>query len=571
MLRATGTEFEARSHVAAALPPKRPASRPADLSARVTQSSVSDAWTLSLPSQLSPKQVESILRGQLLGEGWRMVALVDAMRDGWPMFGKCCLELRRAVSEVSYTVKAYSEEGEEPSDQAKAKADTVARAMKGFKADRFEDEDGFKGMVFDLTDAALMGLSVVELQWGERPDPGGQKEELPRASSWVHPRNYTIGYSGSVRIDESGVFHDPLRVRPRLQTPAPQNTPAKFLVAKFKNKSGSFLGSGLARSLAFWYVAVVYGRTFALQFAQKYGSPFIDIPYQSGIPKEEVDKLEQLALWAANNGYCVHPNTGEVKITPAQAMGGENPQVVLMKMADEACQILLLGQTATTQGTAGKMGEEQTRGKVRAEYLTALAGWVAGILTDQFAASVVELNYGPDEDELPTVMADFTEAEDPMQAATRMSTLLATGVPIHAEEFYEAAGLQQPEDGDKVLIGGATPAKLGNLGNTDYEVGGEPPEPEFGMDQFGGQFSGADYGAGQLDENGQPVEPQGNEEQFAMAARHVAKLRNALVRASDTDLDDLERKLRAAERAPHQNGELEAVRASVLELAGGRR
>lgn len=523
-------------------------------------------WYLALPDKLEPKQVSQIIRAALAGNIWQAVQLTRRMSDSWPEFVKCCHELQSAISRVKYTVIPFQEqEGEEPSDSAKEKADTVTRAMANFEPDRFEDEDGFSGMVYDCADSIINGVAMCQLMWDKKPDPKGVMEWLPRASAYIHPRHYTFTSSGRMGVGNTNVS-DPMWMQLQADKPLLDDE-RRIIVAKFKGKSGGCIGAARMRCLTWWWVAVVYGRDFALAFAQKYGGPFLDVPYQSGIPQGEIDKLELLAKRAANLGYCVHPDTAELKVTPAQAMGAENPQVVLMRMANEACQILLLGQTATTQGTPGKLGEEGTRGKVRQEYLENFAAWMAeSVLTYQFAWSVLKVNYN-DTSELPTIKADFTEAEDPQAAATRWQGIaMIPGLPVLYEEICEGLGIRMAEEGDKVMQNG----RLGALGDTELSLDEPTPQEQAQMEQQQAQFEamqqGGDYGGGDYggDYGG------GSSDEESLYARHATKVRQALTRATDDELAELRGavvKAQAAGKTGHVNGEWDDVKIKIKHLS----
>lgn len=572
-LMVRGTDFEARSIVSASkeLPTsstdlqivrqqRKAGMRGDEMVDRVVMSDPLGDWYLALPSKLEPKQVDSIMRASLAGNIWQFTQLVQRMMESWPMLKKCSHELRQAVSRVKYTVVPFVEkEGEDPTPTSVEKSDTVARAMRSFEIDRFSDEESFNGLVYDITDAAIVGLSISEIMWHQQADPAGTLEWLPRASAYVHPRLYAFSSDGKIGIGRSNT-DDPMWQQVQAAKPV-LNNPMKYIVAKFKSGSGSCLKNGLARSLCWWWVAVVYGRDFALSFAQKFGGPFLDIPYQSGIPKEDIDRLERLAKRAANLGYCVHPNTGEVKVTPAQSMGGENPQVVLMRMADEACQILLLGQTASTMGTPGMLGQENSRETVRREYVEGFAAWVAEILTEQFAWTVVKQNYHLSSavTERPKVIADFTETEDPMQAATRWSTLLHTGQPFHADEFYDGVGARQPEEGDKVVVG----QKIGTMGPDDFIVTGQP-DYGYGFDDWGNPIPPPE-----MQQMGMvPGQTMGEFNGQQMMARD-SQVRRALSRASLSELNALRAKAAACVKARetgHINGEHNEFIAALRQL-----
>ena len=186
---------------------------------------------LQLPDKIPPKQISSILRQALAGNLWQQSQLSRLMADSWPMFAKCSFELRAAIASSKYAVHPYCQKGKDPTPTAIEKADLVREALEcGFDTDRFADEDGINGMIFDLTDAIINGVSVTEMIWNE-------DETMVRASAWVHPRNLAFTADGRLGVAyaaDSGEMSFSNQVKSRLM-----DNPDKFLVAKFKSKSGS--------------------------------------------------------------------------------------------------------------------------------------------------------------------------------------------------------------------------------------------------------------------------------------------------------------------------------------------
>jgi phage gp29-like protein len=533
-------------------PPQRPVV-PAngDLSERLIWNDPRELWYLALPSKLSPKQVLQILRSALGGDIWQQWQLLSLMLDSWPTLRKCSHEIRQAVSMVRYIVRPWTEEeGEEATDDAKERADLVSRGMRNMKPDPTTDEKGFTGMVYDLTDAMLNGLTMSELMWWEK-----NGEILPRASAWVHPRHFTFGNNGKLAVFDS--FYNRLNFT-LAQSPGLSPDQNKFLIAQFMSRSGSSLGAGLMRPLAWDWSAVIYNREWMLGFAQKYGNPFLDLAYKAGATQDEVQKLNALAANASSQGWLTHPDLSTVTIHPAQSLGADNPQVHIMKLADEHCMELLLGQSSTTKQVPGKLGNSDTQDKVKREMVQGIAAFIAEVLTTQFASAICRLNYW-DDDMCPTVVADFTEPNDPLEEAQRDQVFLQAGVPMNAEEFYQRHNMVLPETGDMVMVGG----KLGVLGDTSEEVsaqGTPPPSPD-GTDGFG-----------QGDQGPNADKPAPGIE--AVDVKPSQQLRKLLASATDQELAELNELLVKAKAAQHRNGEAKAVEIKIKQIktrVSGRR
>ncbi len=506
---------------------------------RVITSDPRDLWYLALPAKLLPKQVENIKRSGLGGDVWQQWMLCDLMSDSWPMFKKCSHELRQAVSNCNYVVRPYVLEGEEPSDTALEKAALVRYAMRSFHPDPATDERGFKGLAYHLTDALLNGLSAVELIWdAPRKFADGKWRRLPRAAAWIHPRHYTFTVDGRLN------FYENTYQWGRLNQQQANSAPpfGKVIIGQYLSRSGSALGSGLMRPLATWWSYWVFGREWIATMAQKHGTPFLHASYKPGATSER-DKLaiEEKMRDAGANNYMLYPEGTILNVVQAARLSADNPIVFLMRQADEAPQYLLLGQTATTTSTPGKLGGVMEHADVKRENVEALSGWVGQTLTEQFARALVVLNYD-DEEEVPTIEPDFTEVASPEEQARRWAILTGMNMPpVLKSEFYRDNSLTEPEPGAEVVKNG----QIGLMPNADVEVNAVPmPMMEPGM---------TDQGFG-----------EGDDEQ--MAARHMAKLRWVMSRASDDELEAIVTRageVEQAQTAGRLNGEVKELQTAV--------
>ena len=239
--------------------------------------------------------------------------------------------------------------------------------------------------------------------------------------------------------------------------------------------------------------------------------------------------------------------SGLMAVVQAARLSTDNPIMFMMRQADEAPQYLLLGQTATTTATPGRLGGEGEHADVKRENVEALAGWVSRTLTEQFATAVVRRNYD-DEEEVPTIETDFTEVASPEEQARRWAILTGMNMPpVLKSEFYRDNSLTEPEPGSEVVKNG----QVGLMPNADVEVNAVPMPPMLPMG--GGEASGT------MD---QDFEPDNGE----VAARHMARLRAVMARASDGELEAILAKAEAAEGARvagRLNGEAKELEAAI--------
>jgi len=470
------------------------------------------------------------------------------------MYRKCAHELRQAISSCRYNVRPYAADGDEPTKKAQEKAGLVSRAIAGMKPDRFTDEQGFNGGVYHLCDAVLNGISMLELQWSKV-----NGEKLPTAFSWVHPRHYTFTTGGRLTVygqQQASTNLDFSRGVVGLGMDK-EELERKFLVAQFLSASGSSLSAGLMRPLAEWWSFWVYGREWIAVMAQKHGTPFLHVSYKTGTSATEVSAMEARLGKAGANNYMVYPEGAVLNVVEAQSLGADNPIVFLINKADEQPQILLLGQTATTSATPGKLGGEHEHGKVKRENIEAGATWVSRVLSEQFAPSVLMANYG-ETDECPTVEADFTEDIDPEKQAARWSVLTGPNMPpVHKKTFYIENSLPEPKPGDEVIKNGQV--TISEEAKFDRDLGKQVKHAEVQM----ALQSEAQGGGPQGGEPAQSVERDGSR---LVVHGGLDPVHRALVRATDKELDELELLVTAAEQAEEKNGEAQSVDDWIVKL-----
>lgn len=506
-----------------------------DLGDRSIYSDPRELWYLCLPNKLTPQQVLQILRSALAGDIWQQWQLCSLMLDTWPTFRKAAHELMEGAAYMRYVVHAFAEEGGKPSEKAKKKADVVSRAIAGMAPNPFNDEKGFSGMCYSLCDALLNGLSMTELMWETKRTAKGLMR-LPRSSAWIHPRHYTFTNDGYIAVFDStyGRLMTPTQSAPKAYVPDER----KFMCAQFMSRAGSSLGAGFMRPLAWAWAARQFNLEWMLNTAKQYGAPFIDITYKPGAVttdpgdnSSDIAKLTAMLKTAGANRRLIHPEGTVAEIHPAHPLGKENPQRVLEEKADEWCLYLLLGQKGTTFSTPGQLGNQEAHADVKNERVLGVANWLARNPLRQFARAVVKCNFG-DDDECPVIMPDTTKPLEAGEVGQLMTSVSGSRIPVRADELYKKLGFSQPEPGETVVAGG----KMMEMGEVLNE------EEMFAQDLERQQAQG--------------------QQQVALE-QQAAGVRASLRRMSNAQLDKLEDLIRAAERAPHPNGELETLRGAL--------
>ena len=525
---------------------------------RIIRNDPREAFFWNLPNKLTPQQCLQMLRAALAGDLFQQFNLCQLMLDTWPTFRMASHQLCEAAAYMRYAVHPCAEEGKKPSKTALEKANLVSRAIRSMTPNPFNDEKGFSGMAYVLCDAMLNGLSLVELLWQYKASTEHGREWLPISSAWVHPRHYTFSTAGFIALyNDDGNRISP---NPQGERGAINPDPDKFICGQFISRAGSSLGAGFMRPLVWYWAARQFNNEWMLNTAKQYGSPFIDITYKPGTvstgPNSELEKLNEMLKTAGPQRRLLHPEGTTAEIHQPSSLGKENPQRVLEEKADEACLFLLLGQKGTTTSVSGQLGNDDSHENVKEERKLGLANWLGRNPLRQYARAVLRRNYGND-DECPEVLPDTTKPLKPEQVGPLMTSVTSSQVAVRADEFYKKIGFTKPDTGEEVLVGGALMIQeeaqtKEDKFNEQLEQQVKQGEASMALEQEAGA--------------NEPAQAKGQTVKVNVVRAKKPALRDVLMKATDEELKELERKLSAAESAPHKNGEVKAVEDQVEQL-----
>lgn len=151
-------------------------------------------------------------------------------------------------------------------------------------------------------------------------------------------------------------------------------------------------GLGLAHWL---YWPVFFKRSgvkFWLIFLEKFGSPTVTGTYPTGTLKDDQDKLLASLQAVQTDSAIIFPEGMKADLLEA-TRGGTADYTSLFDRMDAAIARVTLGQTASTQGTPGKLGNDELQGDVRADIVKADADLICMSLNSTVIKWLVEWNF----------------------------------------------------------------------------------------------------------------------------------------------------------------------------------
>lgn len=389
-------------------------------------------WMLPSAQQMTPALIESILRGALTGTSpQREHELYSLMEQTWPRLAKNVQELKNAVIGLEWAI--MHPEGIAPNPDTES---LIRRARLGMRGDPITGTLGWEAMLRHLLDAWFRGISLAEISWAPSADA-----ITPTAARVIPPYYYGWG-NDTLQLYPTGDPANP--------APIPRD---RVLIATRNASSGHPSGGALLRSLAWWWCAANFSSAWFLNFAQIFGQPFRFATYTTS----DAGAAQDLATMLAEMGPCgygVAPEGTNLQTIETTRGAGDNPQLALLDRADSLCDILILGQTLTTDvGDSGSRALGEVHANVRADIVDSAANWLAEILNEQLLPTLIALNTGtaPDLSALPYWEPSRKQSTDTKLLAETLEILTRAGLPIPKAWAYASLDIPAPQAGEAVL------------------------------------------------------------------------------------------------------------------------
>jgi phage gp29-like protein len=301
----------------------------------------------------------------------------------------------------------------------------------------------FGELIDDLLDALGKGYSVAELLW----DSSGSRW-TPRYA-WRDPRFFQFDRIAHAELrlrDESDLFHG-------LALP-----PYKFVVHRPRLKTGIPIRGGLARIAAWGYLFKAYTLKDWMAFVEVYGIPMRVGRYGTGATADDIQKLLGAVVNLGSDAAAVIHESMRIEFQNAvQGTGNNDLFKASAEWWDRQTSKLVLGQTASTEGTPGKLGNESAQDDVRRDLIRADAKALANTLDRDLVRAFVDLNFGP-QAAYPRIVFHVPEPEDLKQLTEALARLVPLGLKVEQSVVRDKYGLPDPaEDADLLTPPAALP------------------------------------------------------------------------------------------------------------------
>jgi phage gp29-like protein len=440
-----------------------------------------------LSRRVLPAEAAELLEDALNGDLTRQMELFGRMEDTWPHLVKALNEVRRAVSRIPFTVTPYKEKDAEPTSTAQEKARLVERAIWSMRPRVARMENDLEGTVYDMTDALAKGVSVLEIYWHQTKDG-----ILPRATKHIPANFYGFPQKDSeddrLMLNVAGMR----ATRDGGLTDFPDN---KFILGLCPNRSGHPTETALLRPLVHLWVMRCFSEKWLANYAEIFGMPIRWATYDPN-NKRLLDDICSMLENLGSAGWGAFPTGTTLELKEPSKGAGDNPQAYIQEIADRACDILILGQTLTTDvGASGSRALGETHNSVRFDVLKGAADWTCRQLTRQLSDAIVAVNYGESE-EVPVIAHGLKEPKDEKALVERDKILFVDmKLPVEKSYLYERHGVPVPDPSSKEDALFAPPAPPPTVLPGDQLGGGPAAQGKKGVSVQGtGKIAGNDQG-----------------------------------------------------------------------------
>lgn len=379
-------------------------------------------WTNTVASGLTPTRLASILQRAVDNDARDYLVLAEEIEERDHHYRSVLSTRKLAVSGLEVMVEAASD------DAADAKLADAVREL--VRAPEFSE------MVDDLLDALGKGYSVVELLWETE---GAQWHPC---YAWRDPRffQFDLVSKSEVRLrDEADLVNG-------VELP-----PYKFIAHRPRLKTGIPIRGGLARIAVWGYLFKAYALKDWAAFVEVYGLPMRVGRYGQGATDQDIQKLLSAVVNLGSDAAAVIHESMKIEFENAVQGTGNND---LFKAAaewwDRQTSKLVLGQTASTEGTPGKLGNEAAQDNVRQDLVKADAKHLGNTLNRDLVRPYIDLNFGP-QAAYPRVIVHVPDAEDLKQLTEALQVLVPQGLKVEQSVIRDKFGLPDPAEGAELL------------------------------------------------------------------------------------------------------------------------
>lgn len=371
---------------------------------------------------LSPRRLAAIFREADEGNVYRQMELFEEMEEkDTHLFSQ--LQTRKlSVTGLDWEVQPVSEDRRDVE---------VAEFVSG----QLHGLENFNDIMLDILDAVGKGISLSEITWGLDRQGRNVVEDI----TWVHPKKiFWDSQDDEIKICTAEYPQG---------IPLPEN---KFIIHKYKAKSGHPSRAGVLRVSSWMYLFKNYDLKDWVSFCEVFGMPLRLGKYDASASDADKAALMDAIINLGTDAAGIISSTTTIDFIDSNKVSSAEIYEKLARYCDEQVSKAILGQTLTSDAGSGSYAQSKTHNEVRRDLTAADANALENTLRRDLIRPLVEFNYGAD---TPIPILQFaTEDTDDLKETSEIykSLTCEMGVEIPKNHIYKKFGIPKPEAGELV-------------------------------------------------------------------------------------------------------------------------
>jgi len=397
-------------------------------------------------SGLTPPRLARILRDSIDGDPEPYLALAEDMEERNEHYAGVLGTRKRQVANLEIVVEAASDKAEDVRD-----ADLVREIV---------ERDVFRDELVDILDAIGKGFSATEILWDT-----SESQWRPKAFKWRDPRWF--------RFDDD----DPEKLLLRGPTGDEPLKPYGWITHFGKAKSGLPIRGGLARGAAWAFLFKSFTIKDWAIFCETYGQPLRLGKYGPGATDDDKANLMRAVAGIGTDFAAIVPEGMVIEFIEAKLSGNHELYEKRANWFDQQTSKLVLGQTQTTDATAGGYATSKVHDGVREDIEQADSRQISATLNRDLVKPLVSLNHGP-RAKYPLIKIGRPDEVDVKLLVDNVAKLVPLGLKVGMSTMRDKIGVPDPDDDEELLV----PPSAANQKEEDPEPeetegGGDSPKP----------------------------------------------------------------------------------------------
>lgn len=386
----------------------------------------------SYPSDgLTPVKLARIFKEADAGDPFRQMELFEEMESkDTHLFSQ--LQTRKlAVTGLDWEVQPFSQDG---TDQEIA----------AFVEEQLKELDGFSDNLMDILDAIGKGISFQEIEWEYRDG-----HVVVGNIEYVHQKKFYYDTLTDALMLRTEAFPGGI--------PLPEN---KFIVHRYKARSGHPSRYGVLRVVAWMYLFKNYDLKDWVSFCEVYGMPLRLGTYDATASEKDKAALMDAIVRMGTDAAGIVPSGTDIRFIESNKQSSVDIYERLARFCDEQMSKAIVGQTLTSD-SGGSYAQSKTHNDVRKDLTEADCKAVMETVRRDLIRPLVEFNFGV-RAHVPYFVLNATDTDDLKETAEIVNTLAATGLEIPKSWLYKKFNIPAPEKGEETI--GQAPAAPGMQG-----------------------------------------------------------------------------------------------------------